>query len=581
MRRLLPLLLGLVALPLVAASPLADHPSPYLALHADDPVQWQLWDKALLAQAQREDKLIFVSSGYFACHWCHVMQRESYQNDEIAALLNRHFLSVKIDRELRPDIDARLFEFVEQELGVAGWPLNVFLSPYGEPISGLVYQPPQLFARTLRRVVEQWQEKGDKPGTEEPGTGVSTAQASQLVSEPGVLRDQLEQALLAALEQQGDFFSGGFGEGGKFPRVPLLTLMLEHYRDHPVAEGLLRLTLEQMHTQGLRDHLGGGFFRYTVDPQWREPHFEKMLYDNAQLAWLYLRAAQLLDEPAYRRVGEQTLDFMLRDMWHPRGGLSGSISALDGEGRDGGYYLWTREALTGLLSEEELALLRDVWEMEGAPVFEHGYLPRASTQDDERLRAVHQRLLRERQQRRAPLDSKRLAGWNALALRALSLGAEKARRYRVAGAAIDRYLKSLWDGEQLWMMRDDGGALRQHATLEDYALVAGGLYAWHRASGDSASRELAATLLKAAASEFYRTGRWRLGSGGETGLLERHYAVRPAGALPSPVAELLKLQRSLGLALLPEEQLLHAAPGELLASPLDYPGYLALLVGWP
>lgn len=573
LRRIL-LLLAFALLQPATASPLADQPSAYLRLHADDPVQWRLWDEALLAEAQRQGKPIFVSSGYFACHWCHVMQRESFRDANIAALLNRYFIPVKIDRELRPDIDAALFDYLKRQQGVAGWPLNVFLSPSGEPLAGVVYQPAKRFAATLNEVRQQWRsfrsptvEIHDKPG----------GQPSMSAAE---LRVRLEQALLGELERRGDYLSGGIGDGSKFPQVPLLGLLLEHYHDHPGAGELLRLTLEQMRTLGLRDHLGGGFFRYTVDPQWREPHFEKMLYDNAQLALLYLRAAERLEEPRYRQLGEQTLDFMLRNLWHPAGGLVGSISALDSEGRDGGYYLWSRGALQELLDEDDMSLLEEAWALESAPLLEHGILPlspQLQGEKSERLSTIHQMLLRKRSERTAPRDDKRLAGWNGLALSALSLGARQSSRYRIAARAVAEYLHGLWDGERLWMMRDAGGALHQHATFEDYVLTASGLAAWQRLSGDGKNRDLAVALTRAAVRLFYRDGLWRPGSGADMQLLERRYRVVGDGPLPSPVVVLLRLQRELDLELLPEAGVLMAAVGELLANPLDYPGYLALL----
>ncbi|MGM0593087.1 MAG: thioredoxin domain-containing protein [Pseudomonadota bacterium] len=572
MRAILLLFLLLGTAPLWAASPLQNHPSAYLAQHADDPVRWRTWSESVWQLAQSEGKPLFISSGYFACHWCHVMQRESFRDEAIARQLNRHFIPVKIDRELRPDVDAALFEIVEQQQGVAGWPLNVFLTPRGEPLAAVVYQPAPRFAATVEAVRRQWE--GFRPG-KPPADKGRPAGAEMAVS---ALRERLEAALLEALARQGDYLSGGFGDGSKFPRVPLLTLLLEHYRDDPDVAELLQLTLEQIRTQGLRDHLGGGFFRYTVDPQWREPHFEKMLYDNAQLARLYLRAAERLDEPRYRRLGEQTLDFMLRNLWHPRGALVGSLSALDSEGREGGYYLWRREELAELLDEQALSLLNEAWSLDSAPALEHGFVPLIEGgRSNERLRAIHQRLLRQRSERTAVRDNKRLAGWNGLALSALSLGAGQRPRYRIAASAVADYLHGLWEDGRLWMMRDEGGTLRQHASLEDYALTAAGLAAWHRRSGDERSRELAIALTRKAVALFYRDGLWRLGSGADLRPLERRYRAVAAGPLPSPVVELLRLQRQLGLKLLPGEAVLMADPDTLLANPLDYPGYLALL----
>jgi uncharacterized protein len=255
------LLLLLLPLPLQANSPLRDHLSPYLAQHADDPVQWQLWSQDTLKRARRENQLIFVSSGYFACHWCHVMQRETFQNKHIADLLNRHVVAIKLDRELRPDLDAYLFEFVEHTHGIAGWPLNVFLTPDGQPLLGRVYLPADDFLHVLEALLTRWQQDAETltqlarqaalPGGDDPAPLNTAARQA--------LRDSLQQQLLSALRRDGDFLSGGIGATSKFPRVPILALLLEHFHTHPEMADLLHLTLDQMMNLGLRDHLGGGF----------------------------------------------------------------------------------------------------------------------------------------------------------------------------------------------------------------------------------------------------------------------------------------------------------------------------------
>ena len=587
------LLCLLLPFAVLADSPLRDHPSPYLAMHADDPINWQQWDGRLFEQARRENKLIFVSSGYFACHWCHVMQRESYQDPAIAALLNEHFIAIKLDRELRPDLDTYLFDFTQRTHGIAGWPLNVFLTPEGQGLLGMVYQNADEFLQIIHRLQQAWQE--DAAGLNELARQSSLPEKDDPLPADDAARDALrgmfEQAWIAAIGQRGDFLSGGIGEASKFPQVPLLTLLLEQYHQHSELGDLLSLTLEQMQALGLRDHLGGGFFRYTVDPDWREPHFEKMLYDNAQLAHLYLLAAERLDNPRYRNVAEQTLDFMLRQMWHPQGGFIGSLSAIDQDDVEGGYYLWHLDKLEQLLNEAELALLQDAWGLSASPVWDAGYLPLAlhdiaslaarhhttEAHIAAQLRRIRQTLMHERRQREMSYDDKRLAGWNGLALSALALARDLQPRYRIAGQAVRNYLHGLWDGEQLWMMREHQGALRQPAGLEDYAFVARGLYHWHQASGDPASRELASRLLYTASQRFHQHGRWRLGAA-DSALLGQTYAVISSGPLPSPAVELLHLQRLMDETALPEETLLWAAPSQLLDNPLDYPGYLNLML---
>ncbi|MBE0509553.1 MAG: DUF255 domain-containing protein [Chromatiales bacterium] len=588
------LLVLLFPLNVLADSPLRDHPSPYLAMHANDPVAWQLWGQDAFAQAQRENKLIFVSSGYYACQWCHVMQRESYQNNAIAAQFNQDYISIKIDRELRPDLDAYLFDFVQKTHGVAGWPLNAFLTPEGLPLLGFVYMPPEAFSTVIRELQQGWQ----RDPAHLTALAREAARPDDIAPSPSdqagrtALREDFTLAFTSALQQQGDFLSGGLGNSSKFPQPTLISVVLEHFADHPDLGEWLRITLAQMQALGLRDHLGGGFFRYTVDPEWHEPHFEKMLYDNAQLAHLYLRAAELLGKPHFRQVGEQAIDNLLRQMWHHQGGLVGSLSAVDGSDVEGGYYLWDTATLARLLTPQQLAIIELSWGTAANPIWDNGYLPMAlldgntladrlghSTETLEgEQQAIRQVLMRERRQREMPYDDKRLAGWNGLALSAISLASTQQPRYQIAARTLRNYLHSLWDGEQLWMMRDNQGQLQQAASLEDYALVAIGLYDWYQTSDDQHSRELAATLLQQAAQHFYRDGLWQLNASDDTGLLGQRYALLGSGTLPSPAVQLLRLQRKLGLNVLPEEQLLWANPPALLADPLGHAEYLALML---
>ena len=578
----------------LADSPLRDHPSPYLAMHADDPVAWQLWGPQAFAQAQRENKLIFVSSGYYACHWCHVMQRESYQNSAIAAQFNQDYISIKIDRELRPDLDAYLFDFVQKTHGVAGWPLNAFLTPEGLPLLGFVYMPPEEFSTVIRELQQGWQSDAEHLTAlaREAARPDDIAPAPRDPAARAALREDFTRAFVTALQQQGDFLSGGLGNASKFPQPALFSVVLEHFADHPELGEWLRITLAQMQALGLRDHLGGGFFRYTVDPEWHEPHFEKMLYDNAQLAHLYLRAAELLDKPHYRQVAEQTIDHLLRQMWHHQGGLVGSLSAVDGSDVEGGYYLWDADTLERLLTPQQRAIIELTWGTSASPIWDSGYLPMALLEEGslaERLghsaealqaeqQAIRQTLMRERRQRQMPYDDKRLAGWNGLALSAISLASSQQPRYQAAARSVRNYLHSLWDGEQLWMMRDNQGQLQQAASLEDYALVAQGLYDWYQSSGDQHSRELAASLLQQAAQHFHHDGLWQLSASDDTGLLGQRYSLLGSGTLPSPAVQLLRLQRKLGLHVLPETQLLWANPPALLADPLGHAEYLALML---
>ncbi|MCK5385924.1 MAG: thioredoxin domain-containing protein, partial [Gammaproteobacteria bacterium] len=261
---------------------LKNHASPYLALHGTDPVAWQEWNKETVARAKREGKLIYVSSGYFSCHWCHVMQRESYKNAEVAQILNKYFIPVKVDREINSALDSHLIDFVERTQGRAGWPLNVFVTPDGYPLVGMTYVPTNNFIEILNNLKTRWQleravlEDIAKSATNELSTAV--AEGSENIAD-GLAKEYLKRFLLQA-DTMADDMSGGFGQQNKFPSYPQLNLMLMAYENTPEKpfKQFLLLTLNKMASQGLYDQLGGGFFRYTVDPIWQVPHFEKMLY---------------------------------------------------------------------------------------------------------------------------------------------------------------------------------------------------------------------------------------------------------------------------------------------------------------
>src|SRR3989344_2511302 len=384
---LLPLLcLGLTANAAPAlTNQLKHHPSPYLAMHAADPVAWQDWGPAAVERARREGKPLFISVGYFSCHWCHVMQRESYRNPDIAAFLNRHFVPVKVDRELEAALDARLIEFAERTRGQGGWPLNVFVTPEGYPMYAALYLPPAEFKSVLERLQGLWAR--DRAGLErlardEAKRAAAPAEMPVVAGDsrdgggratPGAVAENFVEQALA----QADLIHGGFGDQSKFPSAPQLEALLVRAAAKPELrlKEFLKLTLGHMADLGLYDHVGGGFFRYTVDPSWKAPHFEKMLYDNALLARVYLHAAKALREPRYQQIARATLDFMARDLRAPDGALIASLSAIDDKGGEGGYYLWSTDELTALLSEPETKMLRLAFGMQDAAPFEAGYLP--------------------------------------------------------------------------------------------------------------------------------------------------------------------------------------------------------------
>lgn len=493
---------------------LAGHPSPYLALHGSDPVAWQEWNADTLARARRENKLLFVSVGYFACHWCHVMQRESYKNPQIAARLNRDFIPVKVDREVNNGLDDALQMFSARLNGTAGWPLNAFVTPDGYPALAVLYAPPADFGVLLERLAARWQ--GDAAGI------VRLARAAAPRPGPRPVSRALTQArgmrageeFLRGVWREADMLHGGFGEVNKFPMAPLLAALLEWQARRPEAklDEFLRLTFDRMAARGLRDHIGGGFFRYTVDPGWDTPHFEKMLADNAHLAMLYLRAAEVLREPRYRTVALGTLEFMRDTLTGPEGGLYASTSAVDDEGREGATYLWEPEVLQRVLAPEAYAAARRVWRLDAARVFEAGYLPAEyqppSAAERRLLDAAAKTLLPLRRARSLPLDDKRNAGLNGLALSAFSRAAAISPESRRAADRVQAFLlKRMLRGDGLVKAAARGQRLPE-AELEDYAYVVQGLLDHARATGDPSSRARAIRLADTAWRRFWSERGW-------------------------------------------------------------------------
>ncbi len=442
---------------------LAQETSPYLLQHADNPVDWQPWGEEAFSQARLERKPLLVSIGYSACHWCHVMERESFDDPATAAVMNELFVNVKVDREERPDVDAVYMDAVVALTGQGGWPLTVFLTPDGEPFYGGTYFPPEprhglpSFRQVLRAVADAYRERPEDVAAQAEALVGALRRSAE--TEPS--REPLTESLLAEAERgllsQLDPRWGGFGHAPKFPPASVLEFLLRRGRIDAA-----RLTLDGMAAGGMYDLVGGGFHRYSVDGEWLVPHFEKMLYDNALLVPPYLHAWLLTGEERYRVVAEQTLDYMVRELRLPSGGFASAQDA-DTDGVEGLTYTWTAE--------------------EGAPAellqpFEHGRSILRGELDEE----TRMRLLAIREQRPQPaLDDKVIASWNGLALAALAEGARRLASNGLLQAAEE--LGELLAADPLWRTMRDGRA-KFPAYLDDYANVAHGLYELHVATGD-------------------------------------------------------------------------------------------------
>ncbi len=445
------------------ANRLAQETSPYLLQHAGNPVDWHAWGDEAFARARAEGKPLLVSIGYSACHWCHVMERESFDDDATAAVMNELFVCVKVDREERPDVDSIYMDAVVTLTGQGGWPLTVFLTPDGEPFFGGTYFPPEprhglpSFRQVLHAIADAYRERPEDIAAQAESLVGALRQSAE--AEPS--REPLHDGLLAEAEgvllRQLDPRWGGFGHAPKFPPASALEFLLRRG-----ALDAVRLTLDGMTAGGMHDLVGGGFHRYSVDPEWLVPHFEKMLYDNALLVPPYLHAWLLTGEERYREVAERTLDYLLRELRLPSGGYASAQDA-DTDGVEGLTYTWTAE--------------------EGAPAellqpFEHGRSILRGELDSE----TRARLLEIRERRPQPaLDDKVIASWNGLALVALAEGARHLASDKFAQAALE--LGELLAAEPLWRTLRDGRA-KFPAYLDDYANVAHGMYELHVATGD-------------------------------------------------------------------------------------------------
>jgi uncharacterized protein len=446
---------------------LAAETSPYLLQHAENPVDWYPWGDEALGRARDEDKPILLSVGYAACHWCHVMEHESFEDEATAALMNENFVSVKVDREERPDVDSVYMDAVVSLTGHGGWPMTVFLTPEGEPFFGGTYFPPEprhglpSFRQLLAAVADAWKERRAEIERE---AGAIVERLRRHV-EPS--REPLTSSLLAdaerGLRQQFDPVWGGFGTAPKFPPASVLEFLLRRGESQMATK-----TLDSMALGGMYDLVGGGFHRYSVDREWLVPHFEKMLYDNALLVPAYLHGWLVTRTERHRQVAEETLDYMLRELRLAGGGFASAQDA-DTDGVEGLTYTWTEE------DEVPRELLQP---------FEHGrFVVRGEL--DPKLRA---RLFEEREQRPKPLrDDKAIASWNGLALAAVAEGGRRLERpdlVEAARACADFLLGPLStpDGRLFRTWRE--GRAKHTGVLEDYADVANGLYELHLATGE-------------------------------------------------------------------------------------------------
>jgi hypothetical protein len=504
------------------ANRLADETSPYLLQHKDNPVDWYPWSDEALERARREDKPLLVSIGYSACHWCHVMEHESFEDPAVAALMNDLFVNIKIDREERPDLDSIYMSAVQAMTGHGGWPLNVFLTPEGVPFYGGTYFPPDdrmgmpSWPKVLEAVSGTFTTR--REDVEESAAGIRDYldRANGATPNPSPLRTEIFDQALAALHQSFDDRNGGFGGAPKFPQASAFLALLRIWRrsGDPRARTMLETTLDRMARGGIYDQVGGGFHRYAVDAIWLVPHFEKMLYDNAQLALVYLEAYQAFGDPRWARVAGETLDYVAREMTGPDGRFYATQDA-DSEGEEGKFYVWTPEELEAVLGAERATAIGAYYGVRPGGNFEgHSILHVAREGDtfaaslglDQAAIDEARNLLYETRARRVwpGRDDKAIAAWNGMMLRSFALASRVLGRpdfRRVAERNAEFLVTEMRrDGKLLRSIKDGVGKIG--GFLEDYANVIDGLLVLHAATLDGRWLREALDLAETMVGEF-------------------------------------------------------------------------------
>jgi uncharacterized protein YyaL (SSP411 family) len=492
----------------------------YLQQHAHNPVDWQPWSTEALERARRQDKPIFLSIGYSSCHWCHVMEREVFEHDGVAELLNAHFIAIKVDREERPDLDQVYMEAVIAMTGGGGWPMSVFATPDGRPFFGGTYFPRPQFEQLLVKLAATYRDQREQ--IEALGGRLAGHLAAEVpLEEGGKFDPQWFGQASETAKRQFDPRWGGFAARMKFPMPVRWSYLLEYFRKtaDPQLEPVLRITLDQMGSGGLHDHVGGGFHRYTVEETWLVPHFEKMLYDNALLASLYLRAAAVFDHPRYREIARDTLDFLIGTMADPGGGIYASLDA-DSGGVEGSYYVWTPaeiQQVAGPRDGPALAALLGVTEagnFEGKSVLTRrveaaelaSRLDRDPLELDELFVRYRPALLATREQRARPgLDRKIVTSWNGLAIGALAQGYRLLgdERYLEAATRTADFLLRVHRRADGSLARVSNGGVAEHAgVLDDYAFLSMGLLELYQANGSHRFLQAALGLIGHAIEHF-------------------------------------------------------------------------------
>ncbi|MEA1990222.1 MAG: DUF255 domain-containing protein [Pseudomonadota bacterium] len=546
---------------------LQDNNSPYLAMHGSDPVDWRLWNKDILKTAQHENKLVFISSGYFSCHWCHVMQDENYQNPETAAYLNKHFISVKIDRELNPELDKTLIEFAQKSIGQAGWPQHVILTPSGYPFASFIYLPNNELQKTLQRIVSIWTTRPTEVETlAQQFTKSEVSHQNVKYTELTLTPQQFTQRLLEQVNQAKDDLSGGLKSTSKFPKAPLLNTLLSINELPEEIEEWLILTLDQMQSEHLFDHVHGGFYRYTIDPNWQTPHFEKMAYNNALLIQTYLSAGVRWQRQDYLDTAKMTLNYLQTHLYNPQTQLYlGSQSAIDKDNNEGGDYLWNKRQLQAKLTAAEFDLIQQAWSLDRAPLYELGWhpspiIPKKTWQE------IRQKL--QTAPIEIPTDTKGILGWNGLVLSALSQAYQtlKSESYLIQAKKLASKLSANIQLQNAPRAIVESDQPMGEANIQDYAFIKKGLQDYQNATKDTQFETSIIFIKQKLVQDFYGSTGWRYGS---TPILPQQKGewLMEDGPIPSPTALVSCLKPNSVI----QDQ------NKLVAQAINYPSYLDTL----
>jgi uncharacterized protein YyaL (SSP411 family) len=501
--------------------------SPYLLQHAHNPVNWYPWGEAALEKARAENKPILLSIGYSACHWCHVMEHESFEDEAIAGLMNENFVSIKVDREERPDLDQIYMTAVQMMTGQGGWPMTMFLTPEGVPFYGGTYFPPADrynmpgFPRVLLSVAEAFRSQPEQVANTVTSMLGELRRIGIAEESRELLTTEILDSSYRRMAKNYDATHGGFGSAPKFPPAMTLEFFLHSYHRTGSADALemVQHTARKMAEGGMYDQLGGGFHRYSVDAKWLVPHFEKMLYDNALLARLYLHIYQLTRDEFARRIAEETLDYVMREMTDARGGFYSSQDA-DSEGEEGKFFVWSREEIVSLLGEANAAIFCDYFDVTESGNFEGQNILHVTKTVDEvatkheitsaRVREIietgRQRLFEVREQRVKPdRDEKVLTGWNGLMLTSFAEASAILDRadYREVARANASFLLAELQRDGLLLRTYKDGAAKLNGYLEDYASLIDGLISLYEATGELEWIEAAIKLAHTMVDQFW------------------------------------------------------------------------------